>query len=142
MECATVKIESPVSEDNPTGYIVINAEDFKEGEHVLFEGPDHQAAPVPNRDDLDKVLRDLPGTGSNKQTDPDYAVNSLRAHFGELFNANDEVMVRELVKPSTQKASEGLTVAQIKDALSAKNIEIPDGVHLKADLANLLDESV
>jgi len=39
------------------------------------------------------------------------------------------------------KPSDGLTVAQIKEALEAKQIEIPEGVTLKADLAKLLDES-
>jgi len=37
MECPTVKIASPVTEDNALGFIVINAEDFKEGEHTLFD---------------------------------------------------------------------------------------------------------
>jgi len=35
--------------------------------------------------------------------------------------------------------SHGLTVDQIKDALAAKQIQIPEGVTLKADLAALLD---
>jgi hypothetical protein len=37
------------------------------------------------------------------------------------------------------KPSEGLTVAEIKEALAAKKVDIPDGVTLKADLAALLD---
>ena len=37
MECPTVKIASPVSEDNPLGFIVINESDFKDGEHTLFD---------------------------------------------------------------------------------------------------------
>ena len=37
--------------------------------------------------------------------------------------------------------SEGLTVAEIKEALAAREIEIPEGVTLKADLAALLDAS-
>lgn len=37
------------------------------------------------------------------------------------------------------KPSGGLTVAQIKEALEAKGVEIPEGVTLKADLAALLD---
>ena len=36
-------------------------------------------------------------------------------------------------------ASKPLTVAQIKAALAEKNIDIPDGVTLKADLQALLD---
>lgn len=31
MECETVRIVSPVSDDNPLGYIVINASDFADG---------------------------------------------------------------------------------------------------------------
>lgn len=37
------------------------------------------------------------------------------------------------------KPSDGLTVAQIKEALEAKGIEIPEDVTKKADLAALLD---
>lgn len=37
------------------------------------------------------------------------------------------------------KPSDGLTVPQIKEALAAKQIAIPDGMTLKADLAALLD---
>ncbi len=37
------------------------------------------------------------------------------------------------------KPSDGLKVDELKAALAAKNIEIPDGVTLKADLAALLD---
>lgn len=39
------------------------------------------------------------------------------------------------------KPSDGLTVAQIKEALAEKGVEIPEGVTLKADLAALLDEA-
>lgn len=37
--------------------------------------------------------------------------------------------------------SAGLNVEQLKEALAAKNIAIPEGVTKKADLAKLLDES-
>lgn len=37
--------------------------------------------------------------------------------------------------------SDGMTVAEIKEALAAREIEIPEGVTLKADLAALLDAS-
>ena len=43
--------------------------------------------------------------------------------------------------PPSAKASEGLNVAQLKEALAAKKIEIPEGVSLKAELAALLDDS-
>lgn len=36
MECKTVKVVSPVSDENPTGYIVINESDLTEA-HELFE---------------------------------------------------------------------------------------------------------
>lgn len=41
--------------------------------------------------------------------------------------------------PPDSKPSDGLTAPQIKEALEAKGIEIPDGVTKKADLAALLD---
>lgn len=37
------------------------------------------------------------------------------------------------------KPSDGMKVEEIKAALAAKDIEIPEGVTLKADLAALLD---
>lgn len=40
------------------------------------------------------------------------------------------------------KASDGLTVAQLREALDAKGVAIPEGVTLKADLAALLDGAV
>ncbi|SIR00007.1 hypothetical protein [Pseudacidovorax sp. RU35E] len=39
------------------------------------------------------------------------------------------------------KPSDGLTVAEIKEALAAREIAIPDGVTLKADLAAMLDNA-
>lgn len=36
MELETVKVVSPVSDDNPNGYIVINKSDFDEKVHELF----------------------------------------------------------------------------------------------------------
>jgi hypothetical protein len=44
MDCPTVKIESPVSDDNQLGFVVINATDFVDGEHVLFTDADAAAA--------------------------------------------------------------------------------------------------
>lgn len=53
--------------------------------------------PAPTREDLDAAIASLPGD----QTDPDYVVNAMRSHFGDLFTAGDELMVREtVVKPS------------------------------------------
>jgi hypothetical protein len=43
MQIETVKVVSPVTPENPLGYIVINAEDFHE-DHVLFD-------PAPQADD-------------------------------------------------------------------------------------------
>ena len=63
--------------------------------------PDDQAGPEvedqddgqPTRAELDRILASLP----MEQTDPDYVVNGLRGHFGELFTDEDEAHVRELV---------------------------------------------
>jgi len=77
--CATVKVKAPVTEDNPTGFIVINESDFTPGDHELFDDDD--------------------------------------------------------------SASEGkLTVAKIKEALTAKGVAIPDGAK-KAELFALLQAS-
>lgn len=49
---------------------------------------------VPTREDLDKAIAALPGT----ETDADYVVRAMGAHFGEVFTDDDEKRVRELVK--------------------------------------------
>lgn len=78
--CETVKVKTPVSDDNPSGYIVINKSDVTDS-HELFDADDPEGA---------------------------------------------------------KKASEGLTVTEIKEALTAKGIAIPEGAK-KADLQALLD---
>lgn len=35
----TVRVVSEVSDDNPLGYVVINKDDYVEGEHELFDKP-------------------------------------------------------------------------------------------------------
>ena len=47
--------------------------------------------------------------------------------------------VRAAVTGGAGKASDGLTIAQIKEALAAKKIDIPAGVTRNDDLAALLD---
>ena len=48
MQCETVRVVSPVSDENPLGYIVINESDLAEG-HELFVEP--AAVPVSNDGD-------------------------------------------------------------------------------------------
>lgn len=90
--------------------------------------------PVRARANLDAALADLPG----ENTDPDYVVRAMREFFGALFTAADEAKVRDLVVAPSGKPSDGLTVAQLKEALDAKKIPIPEGAK-KQDLADLLD---
>lgn len=87
------------------------------------------------RNSLDRALADLPGG----DTDPDYVVGAMRSYFGDLFTADDESRVRDLVKPVVVRLSDGLTVDEIKAALAEKSIAIPEGVTRKAELAALLD---
>jgi hypothetical protein len=42
-EMETVQVKCPVTEDNPTGYYVINKEDFDEGKHELYVEPKAEA---------------------------------------------------------------------------------------------------
>ncbi|QHJ00110.1 hypothetical protein GT347_20280 [Xylophilus rhododendri] len=92
---------------------------------------------APTRAELDVALAALPGN----YTDPEYVVKGMRQHFGELFTGEDEAKVRELVTAPEKKASDGLKVDELKAALAARGVEIPDGVTLKADLAVLLDNA-
>lgn len=90
--------------------------------------------PDRSRAELDSALAGLPG----ENTDPEYVVRAMRSHFGVLFTAADEAVVREVVKAAGPKPSEGLKVDELKAALEAKGIPIPDGAK-KQDLADLLD---
>lgn len=93
---------------------------------------------APTRDALDTALAELPGGNTN----PDYVVGAMRSYFGELFTADDEARVRDVVKQVAAKPSDGLTIEEIKAALAGKSIAIPDGVTRKAELAALLDGGV
>lgn len=59
----------------------------------------------------------------------------------EFDAARKEVVAaRESTAPvAAAKPSDGMTVAQLKAALEAKEIAVPEGTTLKADLAALLD---
>jgi hypothetical protein len=37
MQCETARIVAPISDENPLGYIVINADDFAEGQELWAE---------------------------------------------------------------------------------------------------------
>lgn len=43
MECKTVKVVSPVSDENPTGYIVINESDLTEDHQPFSESTEDSA---------------------------------------------------------------------------------------------------
>lgn len=61
---------------------------------------------------------------------------------GYAADVNSDELANKLAEfEASKNPSDGLTVAEIKEALAAKNIAIPDGVTLKADLAKLLDEA-
>lgn len=70
--------------------------------HAAAEAVEHAAEVVedatddeqPTRSELDEALAALP----DDHTDPEYVVNGMRSHFGDLFTADDEAKVRELVK--------------------------------------------
>ena len=91
-----------------------------------------QAAPVPviDRPTLEAALAMLPG----EYTDADYVIRGMRMHFGELFTADDEAKVRELVKaPDDGK----VTAAEIKAALTTAGVTFK-GNASKGDLQALL----
>lgn len=57
------------------------------------------------------------------------------------FDPNTMVLFDEeaLAAKGAKKPSDGLKVDELKEALAAKGVEIPEGVTLKLDLAALLD---
>lgn len=49
MECPTVKVVSPVSDENPLGYIVINESDLTEDHQLFAEDGEKAAEPAAKR---------------------------------------------------------------------------------------------
>jgi hypothetical protein len=45
MHCPTVRVVSPVSDDNPHGFIVINESDLTDDHEIFEEGADEAAKP-------------------------------------------------------------------------------------------------
>lgn len=109
--------------------IAINGHEFVDGE-MTFQGSADQASTLervfsyygvmtaekaelhalkgeqrhgPARADLDAALSKLP----DGNTDADYVVRAMGAHFGDLFTAADEAKVRDLVKPQASTGTSG-----------------------------------
>ncbi|WP_313818729.1 hypothetical protein [Cupriavidus sp.] len=84
------------------------------GAAVLVKDDDHRSAAA--RAELDKALASLPG----ENTDPDYVVGAMRAHFKDLFTEADEAKVRDLVKEpastGTQEGPQGERAATASEA--------------------------
>ena len=49
MDCPTVRVVSPVSDENPHGYIVINESDLTEDHEIFVDGDALAAEPVAKR---------------------------------------------------------------------------------------------
>lgn len=91
--------------------------------HIKFKAPDPRAGTVANMD------------SSRGQHFVDSGAAVLVKEDGAELGGAPAVKLPQAVKPS-----EGLTVQQLKDALAAKSVTIPEGTTLKADLADLLDK--
>ena len=59
--------------------------------------------------------------------------------FVEINESDFNPEIHTLYAEQQQKPSDGLTVEQLKAALAAKNVTVPQEVTKKADLAALLD---
>ncbi|MBX8534538.1 hypothetical protein K5D33_07345 [Pseudomonas cichorii] len=121
--------------DGQGEYVIIDADSFDEGLHVLIESQDGLKNLI-SREALNAALSALPGD----QVDPDYVVSGMRGHFGDLFTQEDEDRVRELVKAPVKKPSHGLRIDDIKTRLTEKGIEFNPEAE-RGDLAKLLDDS-
>lgn len=151
--------------------MVVNGHEFVDGEFT-YAGSEGQAATLarvlefygavpaekaeleqlrsertgPIRADLDKALSELPGD----QTDSEYVVKAMSAHFGELFTAEDEAKVRELVKAQASQDASGdqagtqgsaTSTEAAKPAQDAPN-GAPDAKPSLAEAIGLLDPEV
>lgn len=71
------------------------------GAAVLVKEDDHRTAAA--RAELEKALAELPGENTN----PDYVVGAMRAHFKGVFTDEDEAKVREIVKAPNAGTPDG-----------------------------------
>lgn len=127
MELKTIRVVGP---EEAGGYVVINESDFDESVHTLYvEAEAPVVPPAITREALDAALAQLPAD----YTDPEYVLTHMRSHFGDLFTAEDEAKVRELVI-----AQKPVSAADLKAALDAKGIAYK-GNASKAELQALLD---
>jgi len=77
--------------------------------------------------------------GDILRTDAAFARHLVKdAYAAKYVDSKDDVDAAPAEEPVVRKASEGLTVTELKAALEAKSIPIPDGAK-KQDLADLLD---
>ncbi|WP_373379899.1 HeH/LEM domain-containing protein [Cupriavidus nantongensis] len=127
-ELIPVELAGEYLEVHPTTFAAHEALGWRKCEKREVEQPS------PTRADLEEALSRLP----DDYNDPDFVVNGMRRHFGDVFTDADKARVRELVKPADKKPSDGLTVDELKAALTEKGIQF-QSTALKADLQALLD---
>lgn len=81
--CETVKVKSPVTEENPTGYIVINKSDLGDTHEVFVEADKHES------DEFDLMQRDELKA---------YLAAASVEFAGNTGDAKLRVLCREIVK--------------------------------------------
>lgn len=81
--CKTVKVAKPVTEDNPTGYIVVNEKDVADGDVIFVDEKD------PEPDQFDAMSRDELKA---------YLTSKAVEFAGNTGDAKLRVLCREIVK--------------------------------------------
>ncbi len=87
-----------------------------------------------SREDVEKALAGLPG----ENTDADYVVGAMSAHFKDLFTVDDEAKVRELVKAPAETDPAAKTEAELAADLAAKAQAEEDAKNVKPTLGEAI----
>jgi len=136
----TISIKSEPTDDNPEGFVVINLADFNADLHEAVEPVDLENLPVEQpraltSQDVDNARAELERMHANivaEQTRLDAQAGEQEAERARLAE-----VAAKLAEQGAETAK-SLTVAELRDALTAKSIPF-DPAAKKADLQALLD---
>lgn len=143
----TVRVTSPISDDNPNGFVVINVSDFDPTLHQPFSDEDvdvlrgadlkdlHPTIVAGAHDEISRMRADLDAEAARQRAQADVPEDErvrLAAEATRLAEWAAQLAAAE------QNASTAMTAVQMKEALTARGIEFK-GNASKADLQALLD---
>jgi hypothetical protein len=150
MNLQTIRISAPISDDNPHGFVLINHTDFNHDQHEPFDDEARAvlAGAISDREPTKAELLAARDEIISHRAALDAEQDRLRAWSDELAAEAERLHQQAALQAAEAqrlaeagKTDSALTVAQLRDALTAKGIAF-DATAKKADLQALLDAAV